>query len=136
MKLKESFAKSPLAHINSPGYSKEEELFWKQLTATILENLQDAALDVEKIALLMHMSKATLYRKMKTTSGMSPSDVINLTRLRKSAELMTAGNFRINEVAKEVGYTYPAQFRRNFQKQFRMTPAEYIEKVRSATRIR
>ena len=63
---------------------------------------------------------------------MSPSDVINLARLKKSADLMNAGNFRINELAREVGYKYPAQFRRNFQKQFKMSPADYIEKVRRA----
>ena len=136
LKLKESFARSPLALITSAGYSKEDELFWKQLTTTILDNLLDTELDVEKIALMMHMSKATLYRKMKATSGMSPSDVINITRLKRSAELMNAGNFRIHEVAREVGYQYPAQFRRNFQKQFHMSPAEYIEKVRSVARGR
>ena len=80
LKLKESFARSPLALITSVGYSKEDELFWKQLTATILDNLPDTELDVEKIAQMMHMSKATLYRKMKATSGMSPSDVIRSPR--------------------------------------------------------
>ncbi len=63
---------------------------------------------------------------------MSPSDVINLARLKKSADLMNAGNFRINELAREVGYRYPAQLRRNFQKQFRMSLADYIEKIRRA----
>ena len=67
---------------------------------------------------------------------MSPSDVINLTRLKKAADLMNAGNFRINELAKEVGYKYPAQFRRNFQKQFKMSPAEYIERVRHAINVK
>jgi AraC-like DNA-binding protein len=52
-----------------------------------------------------------------------------------SADLISAGNFRINELAKEVGYNYPAQFRRNFQKQFKMSPAEYIEKVKSAISV-
>jgi len=42
---------------------------------------------------------------------------------------------QINELAKQVGYHYPAQFRRNFQKQYKMSPAAYIEKVKSAISI-
>ena len=135
LKLKESYARSPHMHSSSIAHSKEDETFWKQLTAMILSNLHDADLDVEKIAVLMNMSKSTLYRRMQSISGMSPSDVINLTRVKKSADLISAGNFRINELAKEVGYNYPAQFRRNFQKQFKMSPAEYIEKVKSAISV-
>lgn len=132
LQLKECYARSPLVYINSIAYSKEDEVFWRQLTDMILDNLQDTDLDVERIAVLMNMSKATLYRKIKSISDMSPSDIINLTRLKKSADLINAGNCRINELAKEVGYNYPAQFRRNFQKQFKMSPAEYIEKVKLA----
>lgn len=134
-KLKESYARSAGLPVNNIDFSKEEGVFWKQLTDMILGNLQDMDLDVEKIAALMNMSKSTLYRKIKSISGMSPSDVINLTRLKKSADLMNAGNFRINELAKQVGYHYPAQFRRNFQKQYKMSPAAYIEKVKSAISI-
>jgi two-component system, cell cycle response regulator len=132
LKLKESYARSPLLPVNSIPFSKEDEVFWKQLTDMILGNLRDTKLDVERIADLMNMSKSTLYRKIRSKSGMSPSDVINLARLKRSADLMNAGNFRINELAREVGYKYPAQFRRNFQKQFKMSPADYIEKVKRA----
>lgn len=132
LKLKECYARSPLVLINKVVYSKEDEVFWKQLTDMIFSNLQDTDLDVERIAALMNMSKSTLHRRIKSISDMSPSDVINLTRLKKSADLMNGGNFRINELAEEVGYHYPAQFRRNFQKHFKMSPAEYIEKVKSA----
>jgi two-component system cell cycle response regulator len=133
LKLKASYARSPQVYMSSIAYSKEDEVFWKQLTAMILGNLHDTELDVERIAVLMNMSKSTLYRRMQSLSGMSPSDVINLTRVKRSADLISAGNFRINELAKEVGYHYPAQFRRNFQKQFKMSPAAYIEKVKGAT---
>ncbi|WEK34743.1 MAG: response regulator [Candidatus Pseudobacter hemicellulosilyticus] len=131
LKLKECYARYPLLHLNSIAISKDDELFWKQLTETIVANMRDTELDVERIAVLMNMSKSTLYRRIKTISGMSPSDVINLTRLKKSADMINAGNFRINELASEVGYNYPAQFRRNFQKQYNMSPADYIEKVKN-----
>ena len=136
LKLKESYARSPLLYTNNTTHSKEEEIFWKQLTDRILGHLHDTDLDVERIAVLMNMSKSTLNRKIKSISGLSPSDVINLARLKKSADLISTGNYRINELAKAVGYSYPAQFRRNFQKQFKMSPAEYIEKVKRAIGVK
>lgn len=134
-KLKETYARSPLVHINSITHSKEDELLWQQITDTILRNLYDQDLNVEKMAELMNMSRSTLYRAIKSISGMSPNDVINLTRLKKAVELINAGKYRINELALEVGYSSSAHFRRNFQKQFKMSPAEYIEKVHSAISV-
>lgn len=135
LKLKESYARSSLVPVNSSVPSKADETFGEQLTDMILSNLHNTDLDVQRIAVLMNMSRSTLYRNMKSLSGISPNDVINLARLKKAAELINAGNFRINELAKEVGYSSSAQFRRNFQKQFKMPPAAYIEKVKSAIRV-
>ncbi|MBO9562298.1 MAG: response regulator [Niastella sp.] len=135
-KLKESYARSPLLHAGNTPSSKEEAIFWKSLTDLILSKLSDTDLNVERIAQLMNMSKSTLSRKIKYVSGLSPSDVINLVRLRKSTDLISAGNFRVNELAKAVGYHYPAQFRRNFKKQFKMPLAQYIKKVRQAISIK
>lgn len=134
LRLKERYASAPPAPTSSTVHSREDELFWKQLTDMIGQHLKDPNLDVEKIAALLNMSKATLYRRIKSISNLSPSDIINLTRLKKSADLINAGNFRINELAKEVGYNYPAQFRRNFQKQYKLSLSDYIEKVKQAQR--
>ncbi len=101
----------------------------------ILNNLHQPDLDVQRIAAMMNMSRSTLYRNIKSLSGGSPNDVINLARLKKAAELINAGNFRINELARAVGYRSSAQLRRNFQKQFKMTLSGYIEKVKSAIRV-
>ncbi|MBZ4191693.1 response regulator [Niabella beijingensis] len=128
-RLKEFYARSPLAHINSMAYSKMDVEFLEQLHALIVRNLDDAGLDVEKLALGMNMSRPTLYRKIKSISGLAPYDIINLTRLKKAAALINEGNHRINEVAELVGYNSPSQFKRNFLKQFKMAPSEYIDKV-------
>lgn len=134
VKLKASYARSPLLY--NTAHSKAAEVFWEHLTDLIHSNLHDTDLNVERIALLMNMSKSTLSRKIKYISGMSPSDVINLVRLKKSTDLISAGNFRVNELAKAVGYHYPAQFRRNFKKQFKMPLAHYIKKVKQAISVK
>lgn len=124
-KLKEFFAHSPLVHINTIAYSRADELFLESLTETILSNLEDADLDVEKLARLMNMSRPTLYRKIKSISDLTPNELVNVTRLKKAAELLVQGDYKIYEVAGMVGYHSQTNFGRNFLKQFGMTPTDY-----------
>lgn len=125
-KIKEYFASSPLVHIKSMAYSRADECFLEKINETIVENLADTELDVEKLARLMNMSKPTLYRKIKSLSDLSPNEIINITRLKKAAELLTEGNYKIYEVSNMVGYASQTNFGRNFLKQFGMTPTDYV----------
>jgi len=127
-KIKEYFASSPLVHIKSMAYSRADELFLERINETILKNLGDTELDVEKLARFMNMSKPTLYRKIKSLSDLSPNEIINITRLKKAAELLVEGNYKIYEVANMVGYASQTNFGRNFLKQFGMTPSDYLGK--------
>lgn len=125
-KIKEYFASSPLVHIKSMAYSKADEQFLEKINESIFKNLEDTELDVEKLAGLMNMSKPTLYRKIKSLSDLSPNELINITRLKKAAELLVEGHYKIYEVADMVGYASQTNFGRNFLKQFGMTPSDYL----------
>jgi AraC-like DNA-binding protein len=101
-------------------------LFLERINDCILKNLEDAEMDVEKLAKFMNMSKPTLYRKIKSLSDLSPNELINITRLKKAAELLAERNYKIYEVADMVGYASQTHFGRNFLKQFGMTPSDYL----------
>lgn len=126
-KIKAYFAQTPLVHIKSIAYGKTDEEFLEQIHSYILSNLEDAELDVENLALGMNMSKATLYRKIKSLSDLSPNEFINISRLKKAAELMAEGNLKIYEVADRVGFKNQTHFGKNFHKQFGQTPTEYMQ---------
>lgn len=124
-KIKEYFAHSPLVHIKSIAYSKSDESFLEKLTEVICKNLEESHLDVEKLAKIMNMSRPTLFRKIKSISDLTPNELINITRLKKAAELLAEGKYKIYEVSDMVGYHSQTQFGRNFFKQFGMTPTDY-----------
>ena len=126
-KLKEHFINSPLTHINSIAHSRHDEQFLENLNKVIIENLSNTELDVSHLATLMNMSRPTLYRKIKTISNLTPNEIINLTRLKQAAIIMKQEGARINEVYAIVGYHSPTHFTRNFQKQFNMSPADYMK---------
>ncbi|MAG86629.1 MAG: hypothetical protein CMB97_04460 [Flavobacteriaceae bacterium] len=59
-------------------------------------------------------------------SNLSPNELINIARLKKAAELLQSGEYKIYEISEIVGYKSQTSFGRNFQKQFKMTPSEYM----------
>jgi two-component system cell cycle response regulator len=124
--IREFFASSPLVHIKSIAHSKSDERFLETLNDTICANMEDADLAVEKLAKIMNMTRITLYRKIKAISVLTPVEVINITRLKKAAELLAAGDHKIYEIADLVGFSSQSNFARNFQKQFNITPTEYM----------
>lgn len=126
MKIKDYFASSPLVHIRSMAYSKADEHFLEKLNEAILQHMEDVELDVEKLARHLNMSKPTLYRKIKSISNLTPNELINITRLKRAAELLVEGQYKIYEVSDMVGYSSPTHFGRNFLKQFGMTPTDYL----------
>lgn len=124
-KLKDFFANSPVAHIKSIAYSKADEEFLERLNNLINENLRNQELDVEQLARAMNMSRPTFYRKIKGVSDLSPIELINITRLKKAAELLVEGKYRIYEIADIIGFASQHHFARSFLKQFGITPSEY-----------
>jgi len=128
--LRDYFAQSPFGHIKSMAHSKADECFLEKLNELILENMTEANLHVDMLADLMNMSRPTLYRKIKAISNLTPNDLINIARLKKAAELLIESNLKMYEVSNIVGYSSQTHFGRNFQKQFGMTPSEYVAKYK------
>ena len=124
--IRDYYASSPLAHIKTIAHSKADERFLETLNDTICAHIEDVELDVEKLARIMNMSRITLYRKIKAISVLTPLEVINITRLKKAAELLAAGEHKIYEISYLVGFSSQSNFARNFQKQFNVTPTEYM----------
>lgn len=123
--IRDYFASSPLVHIKTMAHSKTDEVFLEQLNRIIHDHIEDVDLDVEKLAKMMAMSRITLYRKIKAISNLSPNELINITRLKKAAELLAEGGYKINEVSDMAGFNSHTHFGRSFLKQFGMTPTEY-----------
>lgn len=127
--VREYFAGSPLVHLKSIAHTKSDERFLETLNETISKRIEDTELDVEKLAGMMNMSRVTLYRKIKAISNLSPFELINIIRLKKAAEMLAAGDYKIYEISAIVGFSSQSNFARNFHKQFNMSPTEYMNSM-------
>ena len=126
-KIKHYFANLPLVSIKTMAHSKADEKFLEDLNNVINDNLEDTELDVEQLARFMNMSRPTLYRKIKAISDLTPNELINISRLKKAAELLVTEKYKMGEIASRVGYSSQTNFGRNFLKQFGLTPTQYVE---------
>jgi len=127
---RQNFINSPLTHLKSVAVNKTDEEFLKKLNSVLVDNISENNLNVEKIAEMMGISVSTLYRKVKALTDLNSVEYIRLARLKKAAELLSEGNYRINEISYLVGFSSPSYFATSFQKQFGISPSQFIRKLK------
>ncbi|WP_333574683.1 response regulator transcription factor [Sphingobacterium sp.] len=125
VKVKEFFIKNPMSQIQHIGQNQSEQEFLLKIEEIIMQHLDDPQFNVDKMADILCMSRPTLYRKINVVSSLSPNELINLTRLRKAAELLIQKQYKVYEISNLLGYSSATHFSRNFQKQFGQSPTEF-----------
>ncbi|OJZ14379.1 response regulator [Sphingobacterium sp. 40-24] len=125
VKVKEFFIKNPMSQIQQIGQNQSEQEFLLKIEEIIMQHLDDPQFNVDRMADILCMSRPTLYRKINMVSSLSPNELINLTRLRKAAELLIQKQHKVYEISNLLGYSSATHFSRNFQKQFGQSPTEF-----------
>ena len=101
--------------------------FLSKVTKVVLAHLQDPEFDVELFCSEMAMSRASLFRKLKSTTGCSASSFTRNIRIKRAAELLGQHAYSIGEVAAQVGFSDPNYFTRCFKEIYGITPSEFIQ---------
>jgi len=104
--------------------TKLEDPFLLKVFSIIDQNIANPDFYVEQLSSSLFMSRATLHRKLTALINKSPNDLINETRLRKAKDLLATHQYRISEVAYNVGFNDPKYFARKFKELFGYTPSE------------
>ena len=103
-----------------------ENLKFIDRVASVIEaNLSNPELNVNMLADELHMSRATLYRKMKVITDAAGNDYIKKYRLNKAAELLAQKTWPVTEIATMVGFNSVSYFSRCFHAQFGVSPKDY-----------
>ena len=124
-KIVDSYKHSPEMMLDTIVHSKADENFLNHIVEIIHKNIDKSDLNVDLLAEEMSMSRATLYRKLKSISELTPTKFIHLIRLKRAAELLKRKEYRVNEVAFIVGFASSSYFSKCFYKQFGVLPKDY-----------
>lgn len=129
--LKTKFTKT--LNINPVEQETEslDEKFIQSIINLIEKNILNSELSVELLAAESNMSRATFYRKMESLLNESPSVFIRTYKLKKAAQLLKTGNLYISEVAYQTGFNNPKYFTKCFQKEFGISPSEYVKSLKT-----
>lgn len=132
---REAFAKRPFFSVNNMQMNKADEEFMNKVIKIIENNITDDNFGVERMADTLCMSRSSLLRKIKTLFNLSPLDFIRLIKLKKAAEFIQEGKYRIGDICYMIGINSPSYFSKLFLKQFGMTPKDFEKQCQSGKQI-
>lgn len=124
-KEREAFSKRPFFPVNNMQMNQVDEEFMNKVIQLIQNNIQDDKFNVEHLAERLCMSRSSLLRKIKILFNLSPVDFIRVIRLKKAAELIQEGKYRMGDICFMVGINSASYFSKLFLKQFGMTPKDF-----------
>jgi DNA-binding response OmpR family regulator len=123
------FMNKPLTHYSSVTVNKVDQEYMDKVHDFIMKHIAETDLNIENLTLQLGTSKSSLYRKLKANTGLSINEYIRLCRLKQAAELLSSQKYKINEVAFMTGFSSPSYFATCFQKQFNITPSEFVKNL-------
>ncbi len=126
--LKVRFSKIITSEPSEIEVDSNDEKFIKKLIKIIEDSMNDDQLSVEYLASEIGMSRANLYRKVQAIVNDTPVNFIKTIRLKRAAQLLKKNELYLSEIAYMTGFNNQKYFGKCFQKEFKMSPTEYIKK--------
>jgi signal transduction histidine kinase/DNA-binding response OmpR family regulator/ligand-binding sensor domain-containing protein len=113
----------------STGMGEKDDEFFIKITQCIQQHLSEPEFTADVIAEEVGMSKASLYKKVKAITNLTPHGLIKQYRLRKAADLLQTKNMSVSEVIYETGFNSRSYFYKSFNDMFHCHPKDYGSKA-------
>ena len=128
--LKESFAREfnadKILDVEVKDIPCADDIFRDNLMDYMENNYENSEMGVDEISSALGLSRVHLYRKTKSSFGLSPTDLLRKFRLRKAALLLKQeSGLSVSEIAYMTGFSSPAYFTRCFKEMFGVPPTAY-----------
>lgn len=127
---RKAFLNKPFFTVDNMKMNKGDEEFMNKAIKMINDNIDNENFNVESMADLFCMSRSNLLRRIKTLFNLSPIELIRIVRLKKAAELIQEGKYRMGDICFMVGINSQSYFTRLFYKQFGITPKAFEKQCR------
>lgn len=104
-----------------------DERFSQKLFDVIEKNISNEKLDVELLCTEIGISRANLYRKLKSITELSPMELIRNKRLEMAAKLLKESEMNVSEIASHLGFNSHSYFSNSFKTFYGCTPTEFVQ---------
>lgn len=120
--------KKGLVEMTDIDVTSADEEFLRRCIACVQKNIGNFDFDQQQFAEQVGTSKSTLYKKLKSITGMNTSAFIRSIRMKTACEVLEINpTIRISELAYSVGYNDPKYFSSCFKKDYGVLPTEYVK---------
>ena len=113
--------------LNEADMPDSDKEFLTKVVRMVEENIENAELNAGFLEKEFCMSKMQLYRKLKSLTGMTPTEFIRHLRLKVTAQLLITTNLTVTEIFFRTGFNNQSYFFREFKKRYNCAPNEYRE---------
>lgn len=117
----------PLPQPEESTFSPVDEEFLNRLNKLINCNLDSPRLGVPFLSVELGLSRASLYKKLKTLTSMGANDYINKLRMERAVWLLTHSDFSIADISDQTGFSTSRYFSTVFKQYMGCTPTQYKE---------
>nr|WP_233188718.1 response regulator [Tenacibaculum sp. SG-28] len=125
--LKRTFENKKWEAMQEETSNSVELEFLNKVEATVLEIIPKGNLNVIDLCRELGFSRTSLYRKVKSLTGLSINQLIRSIKMKRAAEMLLNENMNISEVAFSLDFKDLKYFRTAFKKQYGMVPSKYIK---------
>jgi predicted ATPase/AraC-like DNA-binding protein len=116
--------------------NRREATFIKRVNDFITANMKDERFGVSELAGKLNMSRKTLYRRIKSLTGISVSQFIRNARLTKAKELLKNESMTVAEAAYGTGFGSATYFSKCFHDYFGYSPVRITKQVFGETDLK
>jgi signal transduction histidine kinase/ligand-binding sensor domain-containing protein/DNA-binding response OmpR family regulator len=127
-KLKKEYSKEINIEPSEITVVSNDDKFIRKLVTIVENSMNDNLLSVEYLASEVGMSRANLYRKIQAILNDTPVNFIKKIRLKRAEQLLKKDELYLSEIAYMTGFNNQKYFGKCFQKEYGMSPTEYIKK--------
>ncbi len=129
-RVAQDFKKQFVFELKDMNYTSVDEEFLQRCVDCVHNHLNDSNLDQLQFSEALGTSKSTLYKKLKSLTGLNTSSFIRNIRLKAACKIIEEKKrIRISELAYAVGFNDPKYFSACFKKEFGMIPSEFLDKI-------
>ena len=112
----------------------KEDTFINKAILLVEENIDNADFGIDVMTDKLNMSRSSLFRKIKSLTGLSISGFIRSIRLKKAAHLILTTDLNLSQISYEVGFNDYKYFKTSFKKQFKCLPSKYEENFKKTNK--
>lgn len=84
---------------------------------------------VDELAQAVHLSPSYLRQLFTTNLGVSPKQYLKMRQLEQAAHLLETTTKAVKVVMRDVGFSDPSHFARNFASRFGVSPSKYRRRI-------